>query len=351
MNSDHGRRFGPDFVAEQLRRYQDKPPERRALSYDITVGEEYEPWRDWLDGQIAMLPDTAAATFAAKLWQDQHFWPGVIELGVGAALRATDHRVEYEQTWDGLTPDWTVLRKDGRPLALVEVLTDSPSQALYGQVRAWHSLVERIKAIPVPVVLALAGNPSGPAVAPDARTAKRITLALRRFLMSPLITADFRIHGYHFQIQGDPRTGRLLQPPVFGAIFTPPSGLAGPVTATALVERIDEKVRKYRVIAQAAELPLLIAAGAHPFTGVGLQQLDHLLDGRLTTTLQFNFGDNYLGPPQDINPSFPRRWAMPADLAGVLWIDNVYPFGATWRPNGAAARPAPEALTKQWATR
>lgn len=348
MNTDHARRFGPDFVAEQLRRFEDRPPERRSLSYDIAVGDEYAPWRDWLDDQLALLPAKEAAAFAGKLWHDQWFWPGIIELGAGAALRAAGQNVDYERAWQGLTPDWTVLGPDGQPQALVEVLTDSPSQALAGQIRAWHALVERIKAIPVPVVLALAPSTAGPSVAPDARTAKAITLGLSRFLLAGSEDAEFRTHGYTFQIQGDRRTGGLLRPPGDSTILVPPSGLAGVVTATTLVERIDAKVKKYRAIAQEADLPLIVAAGAHRFTGVGVAQLDHLLTGSLSMTVQFNFGDDYLGPPVDLDASRPARWAMPADLAGVLWIDNVPPFRPTWRPNDAAMRPAPSSLTTRW---
>jgi hypothetical protein len=82
--------------------------------------------------------------------------------------------VAYERDWEGRTPDWTVLSDNDKPLDFVEVHTDQPPSSTFGQVRAWHGLVERIKAVPVSVVLQLAsdGEPVSP---PDAGTAKKIT--------------------------------------------------------------------------------------------------------------------------------------------------------------------------------
>ncbi|MEV7296864.1 hypothetical protein AB0N79_35400 [Streptomyces microflavus] len=124
------RRFGPDFVAGQLDRYGKRPPESRMLSYDLAVLDEYEPWRIWLDEQLDLLPDATAAVFAANLWRDQNFWPNIIELAAGAALRRKSLTVEFERRWGTLTPDWTVLDEAGVPVALVEVLTHSPQLLL-----------------------------------------------------------------------------------------------------------------------------------------------------------------------------------------------------------------------------
>jgi len=60
------RRFGPDFVVEHRRRYGRRPPEQRQLTYDIAVEDRYEPWRQWLDDQLALLPDSAALMMARR---------------------------------------------------------------------------------------------------------------------------------------------------------------------------------------------------------------------------------------------------------------------------------------------
>jgi hypothetical protein len=339
QTSPPARRFGPDFVETQRRRYGNRPAEQRELSYDIAVQDEFAPWRDWLDQQFALLPRPAADALAGKLWLDEHFWTVMIELAAGAGLRAAGLNVAYEREWDGLTPDWTVLSDTGVPLCLVEVHTDSPSRRTYGQLRAWHGLVERIKQIPVSVVLALAPT-GGPIPPPDPRTAKKITQDLRLSLMQPWRRPSFTSHGYTFLVQAEPRGGGTMASPLGPhACFVPPSSIAGIVSARQLADRVEDKTRKYAGLADTFEVPFVVAVGAHRFTGVGLEQLDDLLAGSLTTTMQFNFGDPWVGEGT-VDLGRPERWEMPADLAGVLWVHNRLPFGLAWRPNPAARRPA-----------
>ncbi|MGW6412562.1 hypothetical protein ACWF95_36020 [Streptomyces vinaceus] len=338
------RRFGPEFVGEQRRRYGSRQPEGRMLSYDLAVEDEYEPWRIWLDEQLALLPEKAAATFASNLWRDQNFWPDIIELAAGAALRARGFSVQFERRWGEQTPDWTVIDQDGTPVALVEVLTHSPSKETYGKMKAWHYLVERLKQIPVPVVLTVAGDSSQPLDAPDPRTAKKIAQDLRRALLSPLHQVAYRSQGYAFLLQADPRTGQTMQPPGMSTILVPPSNMAGVVSAQPLVAGIEEKVSKYRVLAKGVGLPLIVAVGAHKFTGLEVRQLDDLLNGIHTLTVQFSYGDTFVHDPVSFEPGKPARWDMPRDLAGVLWVDNIFPFTTQWRSNQGAATPAPTRL-------
>ncbi|MFD9238447.1 hypothetical protein ACFWB3_24705 [[Kitasatospora] papulosa] len=214
------RRFGSQFVLEQQKRYSKRPPENRMLSYDLAVLDEYEPWRIWLDEQLDLLPQNTAKTFAANLWRDQNFWPDVIELAAGAALRRRGFGVEFERRWGNLTPDWTVI-DDGTPLALVEVLTHSPRKGTTAKIKAWHALVERLKEIPVPIVLTVAGDPSSPLQAPGAGTAKKIAQDLRRVLLSPLHQRAFRSQGYTFLLQADPSTGQTMRAPGMRTILLP----------------------------------------------------------------------------------------------------------------------------------
>lgn len=340
----NARRFGPEFVAEQRRRYGSRPPEGRMLSYDLAVDDEYEPWRVWLDEQLALLPEKAAANFAANLWRDQNFWPDVIELATGAALRACGFSVQFERRWAEQTPDWTVTDQGGTPVALVEVLTHCPPKEMFGRMKAWHNLVERLKRIPVPVVLTVAGDRDQPAEAPDARTAKRIAQDLRCALLSPLHQTVYRSQGYTFLLQADPRTGKAMQPPGMNTILMPPSSMAGVVSAQLLTTGVEEKVSKYRDLAKKTGLPLIVAAGAHKFTGLEVRQLDDLLTGTHTLTFQFSPGDTFIHEPVTLQPGRPPRWAMPAELAGVLWVDNAFPFTTHWRPNHDALTPAPADL-------
>lgn len=125
--SSRPRRFGADFVEAHRHRYGKRPPQDRQLTYDIAVQDEHAAWRQWLDDQLALLPDQASEALANKVWLDEHFWPVNFELATGAGLRAAGLRTVYEEAWDGLSPDWTVLSDSGTPLAFVEVHTDMPA--------------------------------------------------------------------------------------------------------------------------------------------------------------------------------------------------------------------------------
>jgi hypothetical protein len=342
IQGNRPRRFGPEFVQAHRERYGKRPPQDRQLTYDIAVEDEYAPWRQWLDDQLALLPDQASQPLAKKVWLDEHFWPVNFELATGAGLRAAGLRAVYEHTWDGLSPDWTVLSDSGGPEAFVEVHTDMPTSKTFGRMRAWHGLVERIREIPVPVLLQLAST--GPVSPPDARTAKKIAQDLRRGLLSDRLSSTFRSQGYTFLVMQDPRR-EVLAALGMHACFDPPSSLAGSVTAQRLMEGITEKVRKYKKLAAQYAVPLIVAVGAHRFTGVTLEHLDDVLAGLQAPkmTFQFNAGDPFIGQQTVRMASIPP-WDWPGDLAGLLWVTNQLPFGLTARSNPTAQRPMPAAL-------
>jgi hypothetical protein len=167
------RRFGPDFVERHRARYGHRPPEQRQLTYDIAVDDEYAPWRRaWLDVQLTLLEPAQATEQAGRVWLDEGFWTVLFEMSVGPHLRASGFHVAYERTQDRPTPDWTILTPSGEPAGFVEVHTDNPTRETFGQMRAWHGLVQRIKKIPVSVLLMLAPS-DRPLAAPDARPRRR----------------------------------------------------------------------------------------------------------------------------------------------------------------------------------
>ncbi|MGH3220343.1 MAG: hypothetical protein ACRDPY_16850 [Streptosporangiaceae bacterium] len=129
------------------------------------------------------------------------------------------------------------------------------------------------------------------------------------------------------------------------ACFDPPSSRAGSVTAQRLMEGIEEKVRKYKGLAAEYEVPLIVAVGAHRFTGVTLEHLDDVLTGLPSPkiTFQFNAGDPFIGA-QTVSLAPIPPWGWPIDLAGLLWIGNELPFNLTARPNSTALRRLPAAL-------
>ena len=129
------------------------------------------------------------------------------------------------------------------------------------------------------------------------------------------------------------------------ACFDPPSSRSGPVTAQRLMEGITGKARKYKSLAARYEVPLIVAVGAHRFTGVTLQQLDDMLSGLPAPRIAFQFspGDPFIGE-QTVSMSPVPPWEWPSGLAGLLWIANQLPFGLTGRPNPAAEIKMPAQL-------
>jgi hypothetical protein len=337
--------FGEDFVQNMRSQYAHRRPTGRPLSYDIAVGDEYEPWRVWLDEQLTVLPEERARKFANQLWPDQNFWPAMTELAVGASLRAAGYNVVHEHRWGGsaLTPDWMVLDANGDPACLVEVHTDEPPRETYASMRAWHGLSERIAQIPVPVVLLLE-SAHGDGKPPSDQVAKRIARSLRTQLLESPVAARVEADGFRFVVAGD-RWGRpLLSPKGLGACFEPPSSTAGPVSAERLSRAVDKKVTKYRHLADDLGVPLVVAVGAHRFTGVDLGNLDDLLAGRAAANIQFGAGDISVGKSITVDMAHIAQWTMSSDLSGVLWATNEFPFALTARPNATAKRPMPVGL-------
>lgn len=340
--------FGPGFVEAHRAKFGHRPPEQRQLTYDQAVADEYAPWRAWLDEQLAHLTPAQAAAAAGKVWLDESFWTVVFELAAGAALRERGLNAVYEAKFDDQTPDWTVLDEAGEPACFVEVHTDMPAPGTFGRMRAWHGLVQRIKQIPVPVVLTLAPS-QDPIDPPDARTAKQIAQELRRQLLSILQPSPpvYRAYGYTFLAMGAPKFGghRLLESPFgLGACFEPPSCTAGFVSADRLLVNVEAKVGKYRALSQRRRVPLVVAVGSHKFTGVTLDNLDNALRGSDSPmfSMQFGFGDAFLVPEITIEMKPAEPWPMPADLAALMWVDTAFPFTVDLRPNPAATLPLPE---------
>jgi len=157
----------------------------------------------------------------------------------------------------------------------------------------------------------------------------------------------FLSQGYRFLVMGHPRRGgqQMVSPLGMHACFVPPSSRAGPVSTERLMEGIEGKVRKYRALAEQYAVPLIVAVGAHRFTGVTVTHLDDALTGSPAPkiTFQFDASDPYIGT-QTVNLAPVPAWSWPDDLAGLLWIENQLPFSLAARPNQAARRQMPPAL-------
>lgn len=166
---------------------------------------------------------------------------------------------------------------------------------------------------------------------------------LRANLGQVELTGGFTGHGYHLRILAD-RTGRPVQAPVgLRAQLAWPTPTAGRVDADKLTRKIEGKASKYRALAAELGVPLAVAEGAEPFTGVTLADFDNLLAGSNTLVLQFNPQNLALKLDAGEVSLHREGWTMPMALAGVLWLDRDLPFTATIRPNPAVDQ-APEVI-------
>ncbi|WP_327009723.1 hypothetical protein OHA72_22335 [Dactylosporangium sp. NBC_01737] len=341
-------RFGPDFVAAHLAAHGKRMPEQRQLTYDIAVEPAFAHWRRWYGEQLALLPQAQGDALAGRLWLDEHFWPVTFELAAGAVIRSAGYTALYEHDHDGLTPDWTALTSSGELAFLLEVHTDQPTKETFGQIRGWKGLERRIAQIPVGVVLKLQGPRHVALRPPDGGTAKKVARELRSRLLGSPHTTRIHTHGYTFVVLAN-MFGPLKSANGLFAQFAAPSGVAGPVNASRLVLAVDEKVSKYAARANGNHVPLVVAVGSHRFTSVDLDDLDALLDGSPTMNFHFNVGDSFIGT-KSVNPASPARWTMPTNLAGLLWLHNQPPFGATARPNSNGHQLMPPPLAQMTQT-
>lgn len=166
---------------------------------------------------------------------------------------------------------------------------------------------------------------------------------LRANLGQVELTGGFTGHGYHLRILAD-RTGRPVQAPVgLRAQLAWPTPTAGRVDADKLTRKIEGKASKYRALAAELGVPLAVAEGAEPFTGVTLADFDNLLAGSNTLVLQFNPQNLALKLDAGEVSLHREGCTMPMALAGVLWLDRDLPFTATIRPNPAVDQ-APEVI-------
>lgn len=133
----------------------------------------------------------------------------------------------------------------------------------------------------------------------------------------------------------------MASPHGMRACFQPPSEIAGEVTARRIAQRAARKVSKYTSLADQYGVPLIVATGAHAFTGVELSNLDDLLNGTQTITFQFNYGDTFIGD-RTVTLDRPETWKMPPELSAIAWIDNQFPFRVAVRANPDAVRPVPD---------
>lgn len=338
MNSDDRRpecRFGDDFVDHMRKKYGNRSRENRKLTYDIGVLDEFAPWRRWMDEQLSLIAPSQANKLVSRIWLDDKFWPCIFELATGAYLRDLGLTVDYEVSWDGLSPDWTVFSADGKPSCFVEVHTVQPKSGTFAKIRSWQGLEHRVGEIPAPYLVTI--DQPGRAIAPPtSEISKRIVRDLRRNLLRPFPDHYIDSHGYRLAVALDEFGQPRASPAGVRAKLITPSGIAGSVSATSALDAVSAKVAKYHRLAVHFDVPLVVAVGSHKFSNITLDMVEDLLMGNQSITFQFSPGDLHIGEGEIVLGLAPR--ALPDDLSALLWMSNEFPFRGELRVNQAASR-------------
>lgn len=117
------------------------------------------------------------------------------------------------------------------------------------------------------------------------------------------------------------------------------------IPASCIVDHSSLVGHGGQALAARYAVPLIVAVGAHRFTGVTLASLDDVLTGLPAPkiTFQFDAGDPWIGS-QAVSLAPVPPWSWPDDLAGLLWIENQLPFSLVTRPNRDSRLARPPAL-------
>ncbi|REF00315.1 hypothetical protein [Thermomonospora umbrina] len=331
-----------EFRERLIKRDEARLWHHRSLLYDIAVKEEFAALRRWARQELALLSKDQRHQLAGKLWRERDHYSAIYELAAGEALRTAGLTPVYEQRWGKLSPDWSVYGNGGGLVCLVEVHTDQSPREVDDQIRGWRSFGDRFNSIASPFVFMVAED--SPWEPPSAGDGKRIVQEMRESLFRINMTGRFQSCGYAFVVMTD-GSGRPVRGRGLRAELAWPTPIAGRVSAEKMARKVNDKVSRYRQLADDLNVPLIVAVGAEPFTGVTLDVVDDLIAGRGTIVIQFNGSDltrGVSGGTLDLGRS--ARWEMPPNLAGLVWLQRDFPFSATARPNTGGRRPMPDAL-------
>jgi hypothetical protein len=272
--------FDRDFVQQIEDRYPDALSREGSDLAAVALSPERAQFREWIEHEVAFVPESGRSRLMARLRGGRHFVTGVNELATAAVLRDAGLLVEYETALNGCTPDLYVPPEGERRPIIVEVWTREPPREAAGQLRAWQDLQRRIARIPVPVGLRIE-SPGGDAYpAPTSAESKKLSAAVRKWLLNtvPMPGDALNVDGYRFQVWGTvPRLNAVLAIP----------GRTSRLDSEFVVDIINNKVRKYAAVTKDLGAHLVVVLAAHPLAPLDIGLIRSALDGRLSLTVRF----------------------------------------------------------------
>lgn len=305
--------FTDEWVGEVKARYERLPTYSRPIIYHIAVNDNYEYFRNEIEDYIQLVPEEASDVLVSRLRSEDHIFQTHRELAVGALVMqdfsaSLIYEREYMIDSSTMSPDWTILNEFNKPVCVIEVVTDNPSNDVLSRDRQVGYFQARLQEIELGVILSVGGKFDDL----DQQRSKRLVSGINCWLNKhPPAGSTEEFEEINITVyQWAERFPRVQ--------FVGPtdSWFVDPVP---LREKILEKAKKYRPLAQDG-LPLVIAVYSAFRTGRDFDDLQEAL-----------FGESGLFADTDF-------------LSGVMWLYRQDGMRLHFIENPNTYLPAPELL-------
>jgi hypothetical protein len=295
------------------------------------------PLRAWLDDEVSRMAPERLSKVLGQLRGDGTAFSAVAELAAGALLRdVAGLAVTHEPDLDGQTPDFVAHDStSGQPVLIAEVETRGTNEQVAADQRKWLELNKAVGTIGSPVVLIAGisqrnGPPTHAEVASIVRHLKGCLPPGGRPVGWLTSAAGITFQVAHVT---DSPKARLLPVSVFPI-----------VDRDHVVNGINDKVGKYRSVANSRGLPLLVVLAAGPRSGLNATFVNDVLAGGDTMVVTINPAGTGIG--QSRQHTLRQTDAPPlfdAALSAVGFIDvrDGYDAQLTMWPIDGAPRPLP----------
>jgi hypothetical protein len=270
--------FTEIWLQELAQRYRNYKRHTKPFVYFVATEEEFQPVRKQIEDWVLLLPEHLRKRAITSLQSENGIQQTYHELAVGSILRNLELKPEYEQNFNGLTPDWYVSAGDGSKF-IVEVLTENSSKT----VEAWDARLSelhgRISELLCDFALSIDIPFDWNSICLDSRRSKFIANEVKNWLIkaNPPIGAELQLDEFTFEVAFRDRK--------FVHVM-----LIGPcrpfwVNAQPLCENIEGKIHKYKTLAESYKIPFVVALVAEFRTGYGVEELESVLFGQKSNGL------------------------------------------------------------------
>ena len=267
--------FTENWKSELESRYRNHKRYTKPFIYFVATENEFQSIREQLEEWVSALPEDLRKERAIKnLRSEESFRQTYHELAVGALLKNSGLKTEYDKEFNGKTPDWFISSNDGSQDFIVEVFTENISQSAASWDTRLSDLQGRLSDLPFDFALCVDVPFDWNPVILDSRRSKTIAEGVRAWLANnnPSVGEELHLDEFSFEVILRDR----------GCSKVKLMGFARPfwVNPRPLKENIAEKVHKYKVLVTANRIPFVVAVVMEFRTGYGADDLENILFGQ-----------------------------------------------------------------------